>query len=146
MSRPPAPAASAGSPIVVAESAPGFRQVSDTLAASGLPLLGVDSVAQAKAAVRADTPLVLCGCHFDEGRLYELLRHIKARPVFAGIPFLTIRVEAGELDDALYESVKIATALLGGNGFVDLFRWRRLYGPAEADRQFAEHVTSLARG
>jgi hypothetical protein len=71
---------------------------------------------------------------------------MKARPGLNAIPFLTIRAQEGELEDAMYESVKIATSALGGNGFVDLFRWQRLYGPARAARQFAERVAALALG
>jgi CheY-like chemotaxis protein len=133
-------------PIVVADSAPGFEQVRGTLSACPFPLVHAGTLASAKTAIVADTPLVLCSCHFDDGRLYELLRHLKARPALSTIPFLTVRVMAGELDDAMYESVKIATHALGGDGFVDLFRWQRLYGPDEARRQFTERVTALARG
>jgi hypothetical protein len=132
-------------PIVVADSGPGVELVRGTLAGSPFTLLAAETLTQAKSALSADTPLVLCGCHFDDGRLYDLLRYMKARPALNSIPFLTVRAHAGELDDAMYESVKIATSALGGNGFIDLFRWQRLYGKAEAARQFAEHVGALAR-
>lgn len=146
MSSPAATPAFPLSPIVVADTGPGFEVVSSTLAGLRIPLVGVQTLPQAKAAVVPETPLVLCSCHFDDGRLYELLRHMKARPALQAVPFLTIRALAGELDDAMYESVKIATGALGGHGFVDLFRWQRLYGQAEADRQFAQQVAALAGG
>jgi hypothetical protein len=133
-------------PIVVADSAAAIERVRGTLAVIPFGQVVANTLPEAKAAVTPETPLVICGCHFDDGRMYELLRHLKACPALAGIPFLSVRVLAGELDDAMYESVKIATRVLGGNGFIDLFRWRQLYGEAEADRQFAERVAELARG
>ena len=133
-------------PIVVADSAVAVERVRGTLAAMPFGQVVANTLPEAEAAVTADTPLVICGCHFDDGRMYDLLRYLKARPALAGIPFLSVRVLAGELDDAMYESVKIATHVLGGDGFIDLFRWRRLYGEAEADRQFAQRVGELARG
>lgn len=85
--------------------------------------------------------VVVCGCHFDEGRMYDLLRHMKAGEPLARVPFVAVRCVEGELqlDDALYESVKIAVRALGGNAFVDLVRWQRRYGEAEA----AERLTTL---
>lgn len=97
-------------------------------------------------AALADPPdVVVCGCHFDEGRMYDLLRHMKATRNLARIPFLAVRVMEGELDDPLYESVKIAVRALGGNAFVDLLRWRRKYGDAEATERITRLLESLAR-
>lgn len=115
------------------------------LSGCGFGLVLAETLAQARSAIVAQTPLVLCGCEFDEGRMYELLRHLKGRPALGTIPFLSIRVLASELEDAMYESVKIATHALGGDGFVDLLRWQRMYGRDEAQRQFAQRVTALAR-
>ena len=141
MSSPPA----TGSPIVVADSADGVELLRGTPAGAPFELVGAQTLPQARAAVGPETPLVICGCHFDDGRMYELLRHLKAQAALKSIPFLAVRAAAGELEDAMYESVKIATQVLGGSGFIDLFRWRRLYGEAEAARQFGERVAQLAR-
>ncbi len=142
MSTPPA----TGSPIVLADHADGVELLRGTLAGVPLGLVGAHTLPEARAAVGPATPLVICGCHFDDGRMYELLRHLKSQAALESIPFLSVRAVAGELEDAMYESVKIATHVLGGSGFIDLFRWRRLYGEAEAGRQFAQRVAELARG
>jgi hypothetical protein len=107
-------------------------------------LVPVENLDAAKAALLAAPSLVVCGCHFDEGHMYDLLRHMKAAPALAGTPFMAIRCLEGELDDALYESVKIAVRALGGNAFVDLLRWQRKYGPAEAGHRLTQLVASLA--
>lgn len=133
------------SPIVVADSADGIELLRGSLAGVPFGLVGANTLPEARAAVVPETPLVICGCHFDDGRMYELLRHLKAQTALKTIPFLSVRAVAGELEDAMYESVKIATHVLGASGFIDLFRWRRLYGEAEAGRQFAQRVAELAR-
>lgn len=136
---------SSHSPIVLAESGDALRQLK-TMLHGTWPLKPVASVDEAKLAITPATPAVLCGCHFDEGGVYDLLRWLRAQPALSQVPFLTTRVLEGELDDAMYESVKIATAALGGNGFVDLRRWEQRHGPQEAARLFAERVKALALG
>src|SRR5206468_896761 len=108
--------------------------LSATLAGEG-SLVAAASLRQAKRILADDTALVICGCHFDEGRMYDLLRWMRSQPSLRSTPFLSIRVHEGGLDDALYESVKIATHALGGNGFVDLYRWQRKYGEDQAARR-----------
>ncbi len=132
-------------PIVGADTEAALQHVRQMLGGR-VQLAGAHTVAQAKAAITGDTPLVLCGCHFDEGRMYDLLRYMKARPQLEFVPFLAIRLLEGELEDALYESVKIATSALGGHGFIDLLRWQRLYGHEVASRQFSEAVAALVFG
>lgn len=98
---------------------------------------------QALALVRPDTSLVLCGAHFDDGRMYDLLRHLKAQPALASVPFMAVRALPGELDDVIYESVKIATTALGANGFIDMVRLQAQHGHEEARRRLLERVRAL---
>ncbi|HYF21023.1 MAG TPA: hypothetical protein VEA40_24365 [Ramlibacter sp.] len=109
-------------------------------------LTAAGTLEQAKSLLREDTPLVVCDCHFDDGRMYDLLRYLKSRPQLQSVPFLAVRAREGELDDAMYESIKIAVDALGGDGFVDLFRWRVRYGEAEAARRLARRAQALALG
>ncbi len=112
---------------------------------TSVQIVSATTLEQARKSLQAPPALVVCGCHFDEGRMYDLLRHMKATPGLARIPFMAIRCVEGELEDALYESVKIAVRALGGNAFVDLLRWQRKYGEAEAAHRLTVLVQSLAR-
>jgi hypothetical protein len=117
-----------------------FRGALTTAAA----LTRVGTLEAARNALQDEPALVVCGCHFDEGRMYDLLRHLKALPALERIPFLAVRCVEGELlDDALYESVKIAVRALGGNAFVDLPRWQRRWGAAEASHRLTQLVNAL---
>ena len=130
--------------ILVADQPESFEAFRDALASS-YQLLPAATLEQARKALALQPALVVCGCHFDEGRMYDLLRLLKAEPATRTLPFLAVRCVEGELlDDALYESVKIAVRALGGNAFVDLLRWQRRWGPAEASHRLTHLVDTLA--
>jgi CheY-like chemotaxis protein len=108
-------------------------------------LVHVERLEQAVQALAGEVDIVLCGVHFDEGRMYDLLRHMKRAPALAQLPFVAMRCLEGELvfDGTLRESVKIAVAALGGNAFVDLLGWRRALGVAEAGRRLTQLLQQL---
>jgi hypothetical protein len=107
-------------------------------------LVAASTMEQAREALADHPDLVVCGCHFDEARMYDLLRLLKATPGLEHTPFLATRCVPGELlDDTLYESVKIAVRALGGNAFVDLLRWQQRWGAAEASQRLTQLVESL---
>lgn len=108
-------------------------------------LLPCTTVQEAQGALEESPSVVICGCHFDEGGMYDLLRFMKATPRFASLPFVAVRCLEGELDDTLYESVKIAVRALGGDAFVDLRRWQRKHGEAEAAHRLTGLLTRLAQ-
>ena len=129
--------------ILVADLPEAFSVFRSALSGS-YTLVPATTIDQARAALEDEPALVVCGCHFDEGRMYDLLRFLKATPGLERIPFLATRCVPGELlEDALYESVKIAVRALGGNAFVDLLRWQRRWGAAEASHRLTQLVESL---
>lgn len=129
--------------VLVADTPEGFEAFRDTLV-TGFDLVRATTLDQARLALQPPPQLVVCGCHFDEGRMYDLLRLVKATPGLGNVPFMAVRCVEGELDDALYESVKIAVRALGGNAFVDLLRWQRRWGPAEAAHRLTHLVQTLS--
>jgi hypothetical protein len=130
-------------PIVVADTTEAFEHLRDSLARA-LPLVHVDTLGAAQRAIVPGTPLVVCGCHFDEDRMYDLLRYMKASGTLGRIPFLATRLLPDALEDTLYESVKIATRALGASGFVDLYRLQRKYGEVEAAQRLTARIEALA--
>ena len=128
--------------ILVADS-PEAVAVFRAALASSFQLDPAPTLERAKAALAPPPMLVVCGCHFDEGRMYELLRHMKATPGLQRIPFMAVRCMQGELEDTLYESVKIAVRALGGNAFVDLPRWQARWGAPEASHRLTHLVHTL---
>ena len=132
-------------PILVADHPESFHAFRDALT-SNHQLVHVVTLEEARDALGQRPALVVCGCHFDEGRMYDLLRLLKAEPATRGVPFVAVRCVEGELlDDTLYESVKIAVRALGGNAFVDLLRWQRRWGPAEAAHRLTHLIDRLVQ-
>jgi hypothetical protein len=131
--------------ILVADTSKSFDAFRGALS-SAVPLVAAATLKDAKAAIVREPPvLVVCGCHFDEGRMYDLLRFLKAAPALQNVRFIAVRCTEDELlADALYESVQIAVRALGGDAFVDLLRWQRRLGPAEASHRLTQLVESLA--
>lgn len=128
--------------ILVADSPEAIAVFRAALATS-FELEPVTTFGQAQAALARPPALVVCGCHFDEGRMYDLLRLMKATPGLDHLPFMAVRCMQGELEDTLYESVKIAVRALGGNAFVDLLRWQRRWGAPEASHRITRLVQAL---
>jgi hypothetical protein len=100
---------------------------------------------EAVGALRSPPALLVCGCHFDEGRMFDLLRTFNRLPACKGVPFLAVRCLRGDtaLDDTLYEGVKIAVDALGGQGFADVLWWQQQFGAAEASRRLRDLVARL---
>lgn len=128
--------------VLVADTAASVALLRATLPPA-IDLVGVGDMKAARLALQPPPALVICGCHFEEGGMYDLLRLMKATPELEAVPFVAIRCVAGELEDALYESVKIAVRALGGNAFVDFLRWQRRYGEAEAAHRLSQLVHRL---
>jgi hypothetical protein len=77
--------------------------------------------------------LILCGMFFDESRMFDLLRFVRAN--FPAIPFATCRVLAVRPAPSIsLEAVQIGAEALGAAGFINLPDLERLYGDQKYER------------
>ncbi|MEC4723826.1 hypothetical protein RY831_32430 [Noviherbaspirillum sp. CPCC 100848] len=90
--------------------------------------------------------VIVCGTHFDESSMFDLLRLAKSLPRVRAVPFLCVRVLDGELDNTAFQGISIACCALGAAGFVDLNRWRREHGFVQAREMLRDLVFTLAAG
>jgi hypothetical protein len=90
------------------------------------------------------TGLILCGAHFDDCQMYELLKLAKSLPHVAPIPFVGVRLLRGQLRDDMYETVPATIRALGGEGFIDYFRWSTSLGDDYAKAKFRICVDYMA--
>jgi len=81
--------------------------------------------------------VILSTVSFDEHRMFDLLRDVKAR--YPKLPFIACRVQDTELNQISLEGVRIASQALGAAAFVDLTELAERYG----DRSVAEKACSL---
>jgi hypothetical protein len=89
--------------------------------------------------------VIVCGTHFAESKMFELLRLAKTSIESQQTPFLCVRVLEGELDDPAFQRISMAAKALGAAGFIDLNRWRREDGFDAARIKLRNLVSSLAQ-
>jgi CheY-like chemotaxis protein len=90
---------------------------------SGRELAFVDTLAEAQAALKAGGfDLVLIGLYFDESRMFDLLRHIRADEKYDRVPVVCFRgVTAPDGQSQLgLEGVGAACDALRASAFLDL--------------------------
>jgi len=105
-----------------------------------LPVLPNHELTHAKNLTDAETALkahrfnlLMIGTRFDESRMFDLLRYLKADPKYSQIPiicFRAIRFTARE-DESLVRIVEMACKEIGANCFLDLAAFP--HGKAEND-------------
>lgn len=86
--------------------------------------------------------VVICGLHFDESRMFDLLRFAKATPATRDTPFICYRDLNTDLGRSILEGMQIAAKAHGAAAFVDMFTLRRESGTDRADERFREIVFS----
>ncbi|HVL75387.1 MAG TPA: hypothetical protein VM406_05175 [Noviherbaspirillum sp.] len=113
-----------------------------------IPALGPDlavniahSLHAAKAQLDHRPDLIVCALYFDDSRMFDLLRHLKADEATRGIPFIAVKTTEGALSTTLRQGIEIACAALGAEKFVDYVEWEQQFGAATA----REKMRSLAR-
>jgi hypothetical protein len=104
------------------------------------------SMVEAESLLERPFDVIVCGTHFAESKMFDLLRLAKSHFEARKVPFLCVRVLDGELDSTAFQGISIAACALGAAGFVDLNRWRREYGFDQAREKLRNLVSSLAAG
>jgi hypothetical protein len=96
----------------------------------------VHSLSGAKALLQSDPDisLIVCGMHFDESRMFDLLRY--ARDVFPHLPFVCCRVLAMQLPQTSMQTIGTTAASLGAVTFFDLAGRENEVGKATAEQEF----------
>jgi hypothetical protein len=82
---------------------------------------------------RVDIAGVLSTVSFDDHRLFDLLRLVKAK--YPGLPFIACRARDTELTKVSLEGVRIASGALGAAVFVDVSALADRYGDGELGAQ-----------
>lgn len=78
------------------------------------------TLAEAQAALDTQPAMIACGVHFDDGRMFDLLKLVKAHPQFSDIPFWGVLRDDGLLSSAITRGIRTAMKSMGANGLVKL--------------------------
>ncbi|HEY8607728.1 MAG TPA: hypothetical protein VIM12_11505 [Noviherbaspirillum sp.] len=90
-----------------------------------------------------DADGVVCGLHFDDGRLFSLLEALGAGEDSRRLPVLCVNAGATPLSAATRNSITISTGKLGARGFFDLGDARVEHGQARACAMLRDMVHGL---
>jgi DNA-binding NarL/FixJ family response regulator len=128
--------------VLVAASPESAERVRDALQ-EHFTLSVTSSLAEAQSLLAEDIAIVLCGLHFDEGKMFDLLRYAKADPMTREIPFLCVKSTEGVLSSVIFQGIEIASRALGADGFVELVEWKMAVGDEAAYEQLRQLVDRL---
>lgn len=73
--------------------------------------------------------LIVIGMHFDESRMFELLRYVRTLPHHNDVPVICVQVEEMMLSEAVLKNMEDAVKALGGTAFVDLRNGTHAFRP-----------------
>ena len=76
--------------ILVADVPRGVETIR-TIAGALATVTGAHSLTEALKHLKSGPELVICGVHFDESRMFDLLRIAKVEPTLQAVPFLCFR-------------------------------------------------------
>ena len=105
--------------ILIADTPEGDRRISAILA--GYELVFVRTMAEAQRALeREPFALALVGVHFDESRMFDLLRFMQSKGLRNGCAVVCMRTHHFVSPAITIEGLQIAARALGCNLFLDL--------------------------
>ena len=87
-------------------------------------LIMCTSLPEAQAALTPDVDMIACGVHFDDGRMFDLLKYVKADEALRAIPFWGVLRDEGMLSTAITRGIRTAMKTLGANGLFNLSQMR----------------------
>lgn len=117
-----------------------------TLFAADFTLHIANTVPKALAILDESFDVILCGVHFDDSRMFDMLRIAKADPRTRAVPFVCYRNLDTDLGPTVVEGLEISTKALGAAMFVDFCTLKRRLGVPSADAHFRDLVLAVAQG
>jgi CheY-like chemotaxis protein len=125
-------------PKVLVATTPAGSPLVEGLLAPHAELVCVNTLADALAALRshADIAMVVCGVHFDESRMYDLLEFARRR--LPEVPFVCVRARQTEISRISRQSIAIATKALGAVEYMDFAAAVAEIGRKAAEQRLTE--------
>lgn len=105
----------------------------------------VHSIDEAYATLSPEFDLILCGLHFENGRMYDFLKFSKAYQATKDTPFLCVQLTGGILPYGAFKSMVTAFDVLGGDLFVQMAKWRIELGDEQAFIKLQDVIKVLGR-
>jgi CheY-like chemotaxis protein len=123
--------------LLVATAEPGYAVLRELFADEAETVFAFTLREAAERLAVGDIDLVLCTIHFDESRMFDLLRH--ARSAAPSVPVVCCRLFDTRLTGSLLDAMIIAVEGLGGV-FIDRRELQRRHGDTSGDAEFRKLV------
>jgi hypothetical protein len=127
-------------PKVLAAFPPPSVELISRVIGDDVELLFTDALSSAQALLAAtpDFAMVLCGVHFDESRMYDLLEH--AQRDYPPLPFVVVRVVDWESRPISMAALSAAAQAAGAACVLDFVAMSQSLGEAAAERALREAI------
>lgn len=122
--------------------ADGDRRLSEILAGHELVLAHALEEAQ-RAIERSQFDMIVVSVHFDDSRMFDLLRYLQSSGRHGNRPLVCVRSQRFTSPAISIEGLEIATKALGCTLFLDLTWYADDANGRSAVRQLLEHLLSL---
>lgn len=90
--------------------------------------------------------LIGSGTNFDDSRMFDLLRYVKAQSSTKSTPFVCIKVRHGILPPEAYETIAKAVILCGAAAFIDYGKWVNELGEEDATQELCRTLHQIIAG
>ena len=92
--------------------------------------------------------LVVCGVHFDNGKVFDFLRYVRESPSTENVPFFILLGAGSRYSPAIIDGIRAAAKLLRVTGFTDLTRFADKVGKEAAYEALRQGIrdTLVQRG
>ena len=77
---------------------------------------------QAQACLHEEIYAVVCGIHFDNGKVFDYLRHVRTHPTMRDIPVFILLGNSSRYSPSIVHGMRRAAEVLGVTAFTDLIR------------------------
>jgi hypothetical protein len=128
--------------LLIAVSPQDIQLVHDVLGEE-FNLLVCHSFQDAETLLAKDISLVTCGVHFDQGRMFDLLRLVRSRPHLHDVPFLLALGREVRYSPAILQGIETAAESLGATAFINMLELVSSMGKEEAYEDMRRTVRRL---
>jgi hypothetical protein len=132
--------------VLVAVRPSGFQTICDALKPE-FNMAVVHTLEAARSRLNSDDiSAIVCGVHFDSSRMLDFLTYAKSNPRTKKIPFYVVLGSDYAYSEAIVDAIRIATGVLGAEGFVDLSMFADTEDEEQAYENFRFSMRKPRRG
>lgn len=90
-----------------------------------------------------DISLAICGVHFDQGRMFDLLQLVRSIPELHDVPFLLALGREVKYSQAILQGIEAAAESLGATAFINILELVSCLGKEDAYEDIRRTVRRL---